>query len=45
MEKKGLKIGNDIFISLDMTWNKYPISQPKQTLNASTATISLEYNF
>jgi len=36
---------NDILISLDMTWNKMPISQPKQTLNGSTATISLEYYF
>jgi len=36
---------NDILISLDMTWNKFPVSQPKQTLNASTATISVEYYF
>ena len=36
---------NDILISLDMTWNKMPISQPKQTLNGSTANISVEYYF
>ena len=36
---------NDILISLDLTWNKMPISEPKQTLNGSTATISLEYYF
>ncbi|MCK5456429.1 MAG: hypothetical protein KAI45_04825, partial [Melioribacteraceae bacterium] len=36
---------NDVLISLDMTWNKMPISQPKQTLNGSTTSISLEYYF
>ena len=36
---------DDILISLDMTWNKLPISQPKQTLNGMTSTISVEYFF
>ena len=38
-------VRDDILISLDMTWNKMPISQPKQTLNGSTGTISVEYYF
>lgn len=36
---------NDILISLDMTWDRIPISQPKQTLNGTTATICLDYYF
>ena len=36
---------NDILISLDMTWNKLPISQPKQTLNGMTGMLSIEYYF
>ncbi len=36
---------NDILISLDLTWNKMPISQPKQTLNGGTSIISVEYYF
>lgn len=36
---------DDVLISLDMTWNTLPISQPKQTLNGMTGTLSLEYYF
>jgi hypothetical protein len=36
---------NDFLISLDMTWNRLPISNPKQTLNASTVLIGVEYYF
>ena len=36
---------NDILISLDMSWNKLPISQPKQTLNTSIVLIGVEYYF
>ncbi len=36
---------DDILISLDMTWNSLPISQPKQTLNGMTGTLSIEYYF
>ncbi len=35
----------DILISLDITWNKIPISQAAQTLNGITTSISLEYYF
>jgi hypothetical protein len=36
---------SDILISLDMTFNKIPISQPKQTLNGVSSSLSLEYYF
>jgi len=36
---------NDILISLDMTWNRIPVSQSNQTLNGMTTSLSLEYYF
>jgi len=35
----------DLLISLDATWSKIPISQPKQTLNGMTSSLSVEYYF
>ncbi|VAX29355.1 hypothetical protein MNBD_IGNAVI01-2518, partial [hydrothermal vent metagenome] len=36
---------DDILISLDMTWNRLPVSQSNQTINGITSTISVEYYF
>lgn len=36
---------NDFLISLDITWNRMPLSQLDQTLNGGTATVNFEYFF
>ncbi|NOX66284.1 MAG: hypothetical protein GXO85_10975 [Chlorobi bacterium] len=36
---------DDLLISLDMTFNRIPVSQSNQTLNGMTSTISMEYYF